>query len=140
MLCFVSFRISFRLMDGAVQMVRWRVDGVEFHRLIGRGIYDVVVRARGNNDSETVADRVLHTIEDRFAFARFTPDELIQVMYLHTDLLTGFQAHHDELTVFRRVQNLSEIIVRKRRFLQIDDISFHSFSIPQIQTCKGEAI
>ena len=63
----------------------------------------------------------------RLAFAFLYSEELIELVDLRTDILTGLKAHHDELAILRRIQDCAERLVLLRCLFDVVDIAFHSF-------------
>ncbi len=111
-------------MNSAVSMVRWRVHGVEFHRF--RTCVDDVVRgASRNQNSRTVLNRVPNVVEGRFPFSGFDAKKLIELMHLFAYFLSRLQRHKNELTIFRSIQDAPEIVIIKREFFYIYNVSSH---------------
>ena len=67
--------------------------------------------AGGHKDCEPRLDAMLNAIKHRLAFPFLYPEELIQLMDLCTDIFTGLESHHDELTILRRIQDCAKRLV-----------------------------
>jgi hypothetical protein len=76
---------------------------------------------------------MLNAIKHRLAFTFLYPKELIELVDLRTDILTGLKAHHDKLAILRRVQDRAERLVLLRNLFDVVDVALHSF-LPSIWT------
>jgi len=121
---FVGQRFCLGGMNRALRMVLGRVDGIEFH-VLGAGIYEVMFGSGRNDYGEIVFDRVLFAVQDRLARTSFDAQELVHVVHFHAYILTGLQAHQDELAVRTGVDDLPEVRVFHRGFLNVINVWFH---------------
>ena len=77
-------------MHYAIATVRRSVKRIELHRA-GRAVDDVVASAGGHKDCEPRLDAMLNAIKHRLAFPFLYSEELIELMALCTDILTGLE-------------------------------------------------
>jgi hypothetical protein len=97
-------------MHHTVSMVRRSVKRIELHRALW-AIDNVVACAGGHEDRESWFDAVFYSVEHRLAFTLLNPEQLVEGVYLFTDVFTRLETHHDELTVLGRVQDYAERLV-----------------------------
>jgi hypothetical protein len=85
--------------------------------------------AGGHQNREPGLDFVLNTVKYRLAFAFLYSEELIELVDLRTDIFTRLKAHHDELAILRRIQDLAERLVLLRCLFNVGDVALHSFLV-----------
>jgi hypothetical protein len=123
---FVHLCVCFRSVHYGIAMVRRSIERVKLHQT-QVAVDDVVVSAGWHQDREPGLDAMLNAVKHRLAFAFLYSEELIELVDLCTDILTGLKAHHNELAIFRRVQDRAERLVLLRCLFDVVDVAFHSF-------------
>src|SRR5688500_3696002 len=113
-------------MEGAVGMVRRRVDGVEAKRLGGRRVDHIVLRPGRDDHGRPVSERVPLSVEDGLSLTGLDADELVDVVVaLLADFLADLKRHDDELAVRRGEEYLPEIAVLHGPGLDVDAVAGH---------------
>src|SRR3989344_5546241 len=102
--------ISFCRMHDTVAVIRRRIERIELH-LPRRAVHDIVPRSRWDDDNRAVFHLVLDTVEYHLPLPRFTADELLELVPLLADVLSGLEAHHHKLAILRGVQDAAEIFI-----------------------------
>jgi hypothetical protein len=66
------------------------------------------------------------TIEDKFRFTYFDPEELVDLLvHLVANFLAALQAHHHQLGVLAREEHLAEEMVLFGQFLNVSNETGH---------------
>src|ERR1039458_3028785 len=115
------------LVDGSFRVVRRRVDSVEFGFPL-RDVYHVVPGPGGHDYRVAVpsSDLLLSVVKDKLEFSLLYAKELVNVrVHFVANLLSLFEAHHNELFVLSRVQDLPEVFVLQRLFFDRSKVPYH---------------
>src|SRR5664279_486551 len=123
----VGFRVCARMVDGAVAMIRRRIERVELQR-DAAGIDDVVICPGRNDDREARPDRRAGAIENSLPGSLLDPEELVELVDFRTDLFLGLERHDDQLAVLRRVEHPTKLLVADGETLDVLHKAFHSDS------------
>jgi hypothetical protein len=115
------FGVRLRPVNRSGSVLRRRVDREELHRLVVR-VDHVVLRARGHAHDAALVDLLAAAFEHRLALALDDVDQLVDLVHLGADLLTGLEAHEHELAVFAGEQHLAKPLVVLGLFLELCDV------------------
>ena len=109
---FGSNGVGFSGVDGAIRVMRRRVESIELEICFLRSVDDIVFCTSGDDDGITVLEDEFLNVDNGFAFSLINSEKLIVVgVDLHTDFLTWFQAHDNKLSVVGGKKNFSKILI-----------------------------
>mgnify|MGYP001557919621 CR=1 FL=1 len=116
--------------DRAVLMFRRGIYRVEF-KLLRTGIDDVVPHPFGYHQRVALSNRVFDAVEYRRSFSGLKTDKLVELMHFLADFFPRRKAHEHKLAVHGGVEDATIIRILIRRFLNVRNISLHSFTVPR---------
>src|SRR5579859_7053932 len=121
--------LGFGLLDRAVLVLRLGVHRVELQLLAAAVVDDVVPRAGGNDERRLRLNARLAPVHLHDAAALLDPKKLIDLVHFLADVLSGLEAHDNELLMVSGEQHLAKIAVSDRLALDVRDVAVHRTSL-----------